>query len=250
MSDFNGRFGASAIPARADMSVDAGLRAFMLGVYNKLALGLLISGALAWAAVAVPAVRDLLFTVSYGGRVGFTLLGTLVQWSPLVMILISMFAMRSPTAAGANLLYWGIVSTMGLSLGVIFLIYSAASIFQTFLITSASFGALSLVGYTTKKDLTAFGSFLIMGLFGLILASIVNMFLHSGPMNFIISVFGVFIFAGLTAYDTQKLKMMYYQLQGNANGLGVMTSYGALNLYLDFVNLFMFLLRIFGGGRR
>jgi FtsH-binding integral membrane protein len=248
MSDFNGRFGASAMPAQADMSVDAGLRAFMLGVYNKMALGLLISGALAWAAVAVPAVRDALFVQSYG-RLGYTLLGNIVRFAPLVMLLVAMFTQRGRTAAGANLLYWGVVSTMGLSLGIIFLAYTGGSIASTFLVTAAAFGGLSLYGYTTKRDLSAIGSFLIMGLIGLIVASIVNVFLHSGMMAFIISVVGVLIFAGLTAWDTQKLKLMYYELRGDQNGLAVMTSYGALNLYLDFVNLFLFLLRLFGNRR-
>jgi FtsH-binding integral membrane protein len=248
MSDFNRGF--SSIPAgRADMAVDAGLRSFMLGVYNKVALGLLLSAALAYVTSAVQPVRDLLFVVSDNRLVGITPLGMAVQWSPLVAMLIGIFAMRNPSPKSAGIFYWLIVALIGAGLGAIGLIYTGGSIASTFLITAASFGALSLAGYTTKKDLTAFGSFLIVGLIGLFIASIVNIFLHSSMMSFIISVLGVFIFAGLIAYDTQRLKMTYYQLGGNQAALGVATSYGALNLYLDFINLFLFLLRIFGGRR-
>jgi FtsH-binding integral membrane protein len=249
MSDFNGRFGATAIPARADMSIDAGLRAFMLGVYNKLGLGLVLAGALAWVTANVPAVEVLLYRVVDGHLVGFTTLGTILQFAPIVVLLGSMFAMRNPTAAGASALYWTVVSLIGLSLGVVFLAYTGGSIATTFFITAAAFGGLSLTGYVTKRDLSGMGAFLIMGVWGLIIASIVNMFLHSSSMNLIISVLGVLIFAGLTAYDTQKLKLIYYQAGGDRNRLGVLTSYGALNLFLDFLNMFLFLLRIMGGRR-
>jgi FtsH-binding integral membrane protein len=250
MSDFNGRFGASAIPVRADMSVDAGLRAFMLGVYNKLGLGLLIADALAWSTVNVPAVEAALYRIEFGRVIGFTPLGTAVQWSPLVILLLSSFTMRNPTARGASLVYWLVVSLIGLSLGVVFLAYTGGSIASTFFATAAAFGGLSLYGYTTKRDLTAFGAFLMVGLIGLIVASIVNvLLLHSSGATFVISIIGVLIFAGLTAWDTQKLKMMYYQAGGDRNALGVMTSYGALSLFLDFLNMFLFLLRIFGNRR-
>jgi FtsH-binding integral membrane protein len=249
MSDFNGRFGTQTFPARADMSVDAGLRAFMLGVYNKLALGLLIAAGLAWATVNVPAVEALLYRVEYGRVIGFTPIGMAVQWAPLVVLLISNFTMRNPTAQGASALYWTVVSLIGLSLGVVFLAYTGSSVAMTFFVTAAAFGGLSLYGYVTKRDLTAFGAFLFIGLIGIVLASLVNMFVHSGPLGFVISVIGVLVFAGLTAYDTQKLKMMYYQVGGDRNALGVMTSYGALSLFLDFLNLFLFLLRLFGNRR-
>jgi FtsH-binding integral membrane protein len=251
MSDFNGRFGAyGGAPARADMSVDAGLRAFMLGVYTKMALGLLVSAALAWSTVNVPAVMHALYVTGYGGRVvGYTGLGMAVQWAPLVVLLVSSFTMRNPTSQVSNLIYWLVVSLIGLSLGVIFLVYTNGSIASTFLVTAAGFGGLSLYGYTTKRDLTAFGAFLIVGLIGLILAMVVNWFLHSSALSFMISIIGVLIFAGLTAYDTQKLKMVYYQIEGDRNALSAMTSWGALNLYLDFLNMFLFLLRIFGDRR-
>ena len=249
MSDFNR--GYTSIPAgRADMAVDAGLRSFMLGVYNKVALGLVVSAALAYATSAVPAIRDLLFVTSPEGRlVGLTLPGMLLQWSPLVAVLIGLFAMRNPSPRSSGLYYWTIVALIGAGLGFIGLLYTGASIASTFLITAASFGALSLAGYTTKKDLTAFGSFLIVGLFGLIIASVVSFFFHSPALVFAINVLGVFIFAGLIAYDTQRLKMNYYALRGDQASLAVQTNFGALSLYLDFINLFLFLLRIFGSRR-
>ena len=130
------------------------------------------------------------------------------------------------------------------------MIYQLGSVAQVFFITAAAFGGLSLWGYVTKKDLSGFGSFLIMGLFGIIIASVVNMFVHSSAISFVVSILGVLIFAGLTAYDTQRLKMTYYQLGGNEAAMGVATSYGALSLYLDFINLFQFLMSILGGNRR
>jgi FtsH-binding integral membrane protein len=249
MSDFNR--GSASIPAgRADMAVDAGLRAFMLGVYNKVALGLLLSAALAYVTSAVPAVRDLLYVTTPDGRLaGITGLGTVVRLAPLGAILVGMFAMRNPTAKSSGIFYWTIVALIGAGLGVWGLIYTGASVASTFLITAAAFGALSLAGYTTKKDLTGFGSFLIVGLFGLMIAMLVSMFFPMPGLVFAINVLGVFIFAGLIAYDTQRLKMAYYQLAGNGEAMGVATNYGALSLYLNFINLFQFLLNIFGSRR-
>ncbi|MEO8115141.1 MAG: Bax inhibitor-1/YccA family protein [Phenylobacterium sp.] len=249
MSDLNRGY-ARTIPAdRADMSVDAGLRSFMLGVYNKVALGLVLSAALAFLTGTYPPVRDLMFSVSPSGRIGFTLLGMIVAFSPIVILLVSGFAIKNPTSRSTGAIYWAIVSLMGASLGTVVLLYTGASIGSTFLITAAAFGGLSLVGYTTKKDLTAFGSFLIMGVVGLIIASLVNMFLHLAAMAFIINILGVLIFAGLIAYDTQRLKMTYYQLGGDQQAMSVATNYGALSLYINFINLFQFLLMLFGNRR-
>lgn len=249
MNDFNRGY-ARSIPAdRADMSVDAGLRSFMLGVYNKVALGLVLSGALAFATSSIPAVRDLFFVVQGGVLVGLTPLYMVVAFAPIVLLLVAGFALRNPTPRTAGALYWGIVSLMGLSLGSIFFRYTNASIGSTFFVTAAAFGGLSLVGYTTKKDLTGFGSFLIMGVFGLIIASIVNMFLHNSMLMLMVNVLGVFIFAGLIAYDTQRLKMTYYQLGGDTAAQGVATNFGALSLYINFINLFQFLLSILGSRR-
>ena len=249
MSDFNRGF--ASIPAgRADMAVDAGLRGFMLGVYNKVALGLLLSAALAYVTSAVPAVRDLLYVTTPEGRLaGITGLGTIVRLAPLGAILVGMFAMRNPTAKSSGIFYWTIVALIGAGLGVWGLIYTGASVASTFLITAAAFGALSLAGYTTKKDLTGFGSFLIVGLFGLMIAMLVSMFFPMPGLVFAINVLGVFIFAGLIAYDTQRLKMAYYQMTGNGEAMAVATNYGALSLYLNFINLFQFLLNIFGSRR-
>ena len=186
MSDFNRGF-TSPVSARADMAVDAGLRAFMLGVYNKLALGLILSAALAYVTADIPAVRDQIYVVDADGRLmGFTLLGTVLRFAPLVVMLVGMFGMRNVTPRSSGVFYWTIVALIGAGLGVWMLAYTGVSVASTFLITAAAFGTLSLVGYTTKKDLTGFGNFLIMGLFGIIIAMLANMFLHLPGMAFII----------------------------------------------------------------
>ena len=248
MSDFNNGY-ARPLPQTADMSVDAGLRSFMLGVYNKLALGLVVAGALAYVTGNVEPVKQLLYIQGNDGRIGLTVLGMIVQFSPLVMLFGSMFFMKNPTAKGVNTLYWAVVATIGAGLGVLFLRYTQGSLASTFFVTAAAFGGLSLAGYTTKKDLTGMGTFLIMGVIGLIIASIVNMFLQSGTFYLIISGLGVLIFSGLIAYDTQRLKMTYYALGGDQNAMGVATGFGALSLFINFVNLFQFLLAFMGGNR-
>jgi FtsH-binding integral membrane protein len=243
MNDRN-RFQAQAIPAGTtmDMSVDAGLRSFMLGVYNKMGLGLVLSGILAYATSSVPAIRDLLFTANGG----YTGAGMVLSLAPIGVLLIGMFAMRNPSKTGASLFYWTIVTLIGAGLGVLAIRYTGESLASTFFITASAFGALSLWGYTTKRDLTGFGTFLIMGMFGLLLASVVNIFLQSSMMQFVISGLGVLIFSGLIAFDTQRLKFDYYQLAGNDTALSVATSMGALSLYLNFINLFQFLLSFLG----
>ncbi len=248
MSDFRNGF-STPVNAPADTAVDTGLRSFMLGVYNKLALGLVVAGALAYATGNVPAVQQLLFAVGPDGRVGLTVLGMVVQFLPLVLLFGSMFFMKNPTAGGVNLLYWAVVASIGAGMGILFLRYTGGSLASTFFITAAAFGGLSLVGYTTKKNLSAMGSFLIMGVIGLIIASIVNLFMQSGTLYLIISGLGVLIFAGLIAYDTQRLKMTYYALGGDRAAMGVATGFGALTLFINFINLFQFLLA-FTGGRR
>jgi len=248
MSDFRNGF-TNVAPAAADMSVDAGLRSFMLGVYNKLALGLLVAGALAYVTGNVPAVQQLFFAQTADGRIGLTMLGMVVQFLPLVLLFGSMFFMKNPSARGVNMLYWAVVASIGAGMGILFLRYTGGSLASTFLVTAAAFGGLSLVGYTTKKDLTAMGSFLIMGVIGLIIASIVNIFMQSGTFYLIISGLGVLIFAGLIAFDTQRLKMTYYALGGDQQAMGVATGFGALSLFINFVNLFQFLLAFMGGNR-
>jgi hypothetical protein len=244
MSDYHPQ--ARSVPAgQADMAVDAGLRGFMLGVYNKMALGLLLSGALAWVVGTTPALYMTLLTPP---------LAYAVMFGPLAILLISGFVMRNPSPTAAGMIYWSVVTLIGISMGAIVLVYARmpdgiTTVAKAFLITSASFGALSLWGYTTKRDLTGMGTFLFMGLVGVIIASIVNMFVHSSALSFAISVIGVLVFAGLTAWDTQRLKSMYYQIAGDARAMAVATTYGALSLYLDFINMFMFILRLMGGRR-
>jgi FtsH-binding integral membrane protein len=249
MSDFNRGLATPGSVARPDMAVDTGLRAFMLGVYNKVALGLVLSAALAWVTGTVPAVRDMLWSSNEFGRRGLTILGMVVAFGPIAILLFQGFA-RSQSPRSAGITYWVIVSLIGAGLGNIFMFYSDVAVFQTFLVTAAAFGGLSLVGYTTKRDLSAMGSFLIMGLFGLIFAMLISMFLHSAALMFAINAIGVLIFAGLIAWDTQRLKLMYYNLGGDQAAMSVATSWGALSLYLDFVNLFRFLLYFMGGSRR
>ena len=248
MSDYNRDF-ARPVPAdRADMSVDVGLRSFMLGVYNKVALGLVLSAGLAFLTSSFAPISSLMFTVA-NGRVGYSMLGMVIAFAPLAVIMFGMFAMRNATPKTAGILYWTVVSLIGASLGVVVLRYTGTSIASTFLLTATAFGALSLFGYSTKKDMTAFGSFLIMGMWGLFGASLINLFLGSSMMTLIINALGVFIFAGLIAFDTQRLKMQYYELGGDQAAMGVATNFGALSLYLNFINLFQFLLAFLGDRR-
>ncbi len=232
---------ARTIPAgRADMAVDAGLRGFMLGVFNKMALGLALTAILSFAVASSPAAMALVFG---------TPLRWVVMFGPLAILLISSFAMRNPSPTGASLVYWSVVALIGVGMGALVTVYAGRpggmlDVAKAFTVTSGAFAALSLWGYTTKRDLTGFGTFLVMGLFGLILASIVNMFIASSALSFAISVIGLLIFAGLTAYDTQRLKYTYFELQGDQRSLAVATTYGALSLYLNFINLFQFILSL------
>lgn len=250
MSDFRNY----TAPARAEEATDPGLRKFMLGVYAKVGLGLVVSAALAYLTSTFAPVRDLMFVVSpaTGSLRGFTLLGMLVSYAPLAILLFSAFAMRQATPRTANLLYWVVVALIGASMGTLMLLYTGVSIVTTFLITATAFGALSLFGYMTKMNLGPMRTFLLMAAFGLLitilvgsLGSAMGWFSMSG-MFLIINALGVLIFAGLIAADTQHLKMTYYALNGDQVGMNVATSVGALNLYLDFVNLFRFLLYFLG----
>lgn len=253
MSDYDRGFPRSVPAGAADMAVDAGLRAFMLGVYNKLALGLVLAAAVAGAVAYVPAITQVLFQIRGGQLVGYTPIGLIVAFAPLVILLVSNFTMRNPTARGSSLLYWGVVALIGASLGVLGLLYTGVSLFSTFLITASAFGVLSLFGYATKKNLSGFGSFLIMGVWGLVAASVLTWFiggLYSNPAFFIIfNALGVFIFSGLIAWKTQELKMTYYELRGDQVSMAVATNFGALTLFISFVNLFRFILALTGGRR-
>ncbi len=246
MSDYHAQ--ARSVPTgRADMAVDAGLRAFMLGIYNKMALGLALTAGLAWVVGTTPALFGLLYVPNAVGALAPTILGYAVMFGPLAILLISSFTMKNPSPVGANLVYWSVVALIGVGMGALVFYYARIPdgmliVAKAFLTTSAAFGGLSLWGYTTKRDLTGFGTFLIMGLIGLIIAMVVNMFIQSSALSFAISVIGVLIFAGLVAFDTQRLKNMYYQLGGNERAMSVATTYGALSLYINFINLFQFIL--------
>ncbi|MEN0079649.1 MAG: Bax inhibitor-1/YccA family protein, partial [Pseudomonadota bacterium] len=225
------------------MSKDAGLRSFMLGVYNKMALGLLITAGIAYAMGAfVP--REIAATI-YTGPIGLA-----IAFGPLALLLISSFAMRNPSPTGANLLYWSIVGLIGVGMGAILIRFAAMPdgmliIAKAFLTTAIAFGGLSLWGYTTKRDLSGWGTFLIMGVIGLIVVSLLNMFIFQSPvMHTVISVVGLLLFAGLTAYDTQRLKESYFAIMGNARAMSVATTFGALSLYINFVNMFQFILSL------
>ena len=232
--------------------MDEGLRAYMLKVYNYMASGILITGFISLVLFKLSVV-----TSSDGSIAGLTSLGNalynsalmwVVMLAPLGIVFYMSFGIRKMSAAKAQGTFWVFAALMGASLSSIFLVYTGASITRVFFITSATFGAMSIYGYTTKKDLTKLGSFLMMGLFGIIIASIVNMFMKSTMMYYVISIIGVLIFVGLTAYDTQKIKNMYLA-SDSGEVMGKKAVMGALTLYLDFINLFIMLLRLFGQRR-
>ncbi|MBS0297328.1 MAG: Bax inhibitor-1/YccA family protein [Proteobacteria bacterium] len=252
MSDYNNPRPWGGIPAPADMALDQGLRSFMLGVYNKLALGLGLAAAIAWVVGNVPEVSHLLFRYLGAQPVGYTPLGWVVAFAPLIIILFSNFFMRGMTAVGSAVFYWVLVSLIGASLGVLFLVYTGAQILSAFAITAAAFGGLSLVGYTIKRSLSGMGSFLIMGVWGLVITSLVTMFvpgLYSNPVFFFAyNIIGVLLFSGLIAYKTQDLKLTYYTVRGDGATMAVATNMGALSLFISFVNLFQFIVALLGGG--
>jgi FtsH-binding integral membrane protein len=234
-----------AVPAgsRADTSIDEGLRAYMLKVYNLMALGLAITGAVAYGAFAM-AVQDGQLT-AFGQLIYASAFRWVVILAPLGMVFFLSARVHTMSVSAAQTAFWVFAALMGLSMSTIFLVYTGQSIVQTFFITAATFGALSLWGYTTKRDLTGMGTFLFMGVIGLIIAMVVNIFLASPALQFAISAIGVLIFSGLTAYDTQKIKEMYYE-GDEVLVAGRKAIMGALTLYLDFINLFTFLLSFLG----
>lgn len=238
----NDRFGGSSLH-RADasglVSVDMGLRKYMLSVYNYMALGLGLTGVVAMLTASSPAMLHAIF-------------GTPLQWvvmlAPLGFVIFLSARIHKMSASTAHITYWTFAALMGLSLSSIFILYVDTSIARVFFITAGTFAGMSLYGYTTKRDLTALGSFLFMGLIGLIIASVVNMFLHSSGLDFAISAIGVLVFTGLTAYDTQNIKSMYFA-GDDTEAMTKKAILGALSLYLDFINLFIMLLRLFGERR-
>ena len=229
--------------SQADASIDQGLRSYMLRVYNLMAMGLAITGVVAWGAFQM-AVADGQLT-PFGQLIYASAFRWIVILAPLGLVMFLSFRIHKMSVAAAQATFWVYSGLVGLSLSTIFLVYTGQSITQTFFVTAASFGALSLYGYTTKRDLTGMGSFLFMGLIGLMLAMVVNIFLASSALQFAISGIGVLIFAGLTAYDTQQIKEMYYD-GDDTMVAGRKAIMGALRLYLDFINLFTFLLQFMG----
>ncbi|MEE2698315.1 MAG: Bax inhibitor-1/YccA family protein [Pseudomonadota bacterium] len=229
-------------------TIDAGLREYMLRIYNYMASGLALTGIIAYVTANIPAITGLMYTAGPSGYLEPTGLAWIAMLAPLGFILALSFGINRMKASTAQAVFWGFAAVMGLSLSNIFLTYTGASIARVFFIAAGTFAAMSLYGYSTKKDLSGLGSFLFMGLIGIIIASVVNMFLQSSAMHFVISVLGVLIFVGLTAYDTQKIKNMYSEVDGSetASKKAIM---GALTLYLDFINLFLMLLRLFGERR-
>lgn len=232
-SQFAWRAGAARDGAGA---FDEGLRQHMLRIYNTMGLGLLATGLVAWLVAATPALHGPIF-------------GTPLKWvvmlAPLAFVLFFSFRVHALSAATAQALYWAFCALMGLSLAAVFLVFTGASVARTFFIAAGMFAATSLYGYTTRQDLSRFGSFLMMGLIGVVLASLVNAFLGSSALQFAVSVVGIVVFVGLTAWDTQSIKHQYAEHAGHEEGqkLAVL---GALSLYLNFVNLFQLLLNFTG----
>jgi FtsH-binding integral membrane protein len=242
---FDPRATASPQPAtigvgRDSVAFDAGLRSHMLKVYNYMASGILLTGI-----VALLFSRGGLESPAAQVFINGGILAWVIMLSPLALVMIMSFGINRISTPAAQAMFWVYAVLMGLSLSTICLVYTTGSIAETFFATAAAFAGLSLWGYTTKKDLSAFGTFLIMGLVGLIVASLINVFLKSDGMQLVISALGVLIFAGLTAYDTQKIKSMYFAVAGT-DFAGKAVVMGALTLYLDFINLFLFLLRFMG----
>ena len=254
MMDFNknGILNRAKAAQQSTVVMDEGLRTYMLKVYNYMATGILLTGI-----VALLTFKMSVVTNDAGSIVGLTSMGNaiymsglkwLVMLAPLGIVFYMSFGINKMSAAKAQTTFWIFAGLMGLSFSSILLVYTGMSVTRVFFICSATFGAMSIYGYTTKRDLTKLGSFLMMGLIGIIIASLVNIFLKSSMMYFVISILGVLIFVGLTAYDTQKIKNMY-AASDTGEIMGKKAVMGALTLYLDFINLFIMLLRLFGQRR-
>ena len=232
--------------------MDEGLRAYMLKVYNYMATGVLLTGIVALISFNISVVTDasgaIVSFTEFGNTLFFSGFKWLVMLAPLGIVFYMSFGINKMSSSKAQTVFWIFAALMGLSLSWILLVYTGKSVARVFFITSATFGAMRLYGYTTKRDLTKLGSFLMMGLIGIIIASLINIFMKSSMMYFVISILGVLIFVGLTAYDTQKIKNMYVE-SDSGELIGKKAVMGALTLYLDFINLFIMLLRLFGQRR-
>ena len=231
--------------------MEEGLRAYMLKVYNYMATGVLLTGVVALLTFKMSVVTEggsIVALTEIGNEIYLSGLKWIIMLAPLGIVFYMSFGINKMSSSKAQTVFWIFAGLMGLSLSSILLVYTGLSVTRVFFITSATFGAMSIYGYTTKRDLTKFGSFLMMGLIGIIIASLVNIFLKSSMMYFVISILGVLIFVGLTAYDTQKIKNMYVA-SDSGEVIGKKAIMGALTLYLDFINLFIMLLRLFGQRR-
>lgn len=236
MIEYNSKSSFASSASRT-ATFDSALRDYMVKVYQHMSIALVISGLVAFLVSSSPQLMQAIFG---------TPLAYVVMFAPLAFVIFFGFKLNSMSSEKARGYLYFYAGLMGLSLATIFVVYTGASITRVFLITASTFGAMSLYGYSTKKDLTSFGSFLIMGLIGIMIASLVNIFLKSSGLDFAISLIGVFIFIGLTAYDTQRIKQTYYHFAGNDEMVNKMAVIGALSLYMDFINLFIMLLRFFG----
>ena len=243
--------GGVAVPRADQAALDVGLRKYMLGVYNYMASGLLLTGVIALVVATTPSLSALFWQAvptPRGVAIAPTILGWAAMLSPLAFILVLSFGINRLSASTAQLLYWLFAAAMGLSLSNIFLIYTGASVARVFFITAGMFAAMSIWGYTTQRDLTKMGSFLMMGLFGIIIASLVNIFIASSALQFAISIIGVVVFVGLTAWDTQRIKNDYvsYAYAEGTEVAAKRSVFDALALYLNFINLFMLMLQFMG----
>ena len=257
MAEFLNRQAYQTTATRAGTEVyDQGLRSYMLGIYNYMAAGIALSALVAYLvfsmavtndpALAVAKLRNGLMLTQFGSQVFGSWLYLVLAFAPLGMLLIASFMSNRMSVGATQLFYWAFTALMGASLSAIFIRYKLGSITQIFMVTAATFAALSLYGYTTKRDLSGWGTFLVMGLIGVMIASIVNIFLQSPALQFAFSVIGVLVFAGLTAYDTQRLKDEYSIISGDQAAMQAGSVWGALSLYLNFVNMFQLLLSLFG----
>jgi FtsH-binding integral membrane protein len=261
MAEYENRY-ATAKTRTHEGVVDQGLRSYMMSVYNYMALGVALTGVVAYALFTMAVTGDAnqaaqgaggalalnsgMFLTPLGAALYASPLKWVVMLAPLAFILVISFGLNRLSASATQGVFWLFAAVMGVSLSSIFIVFKMGSIASVFFITAAAFASLSVYGYTTKKDLSGWGTFLFMGLIGVILASLVNIFLQSGALRFAVNVIGVLVFAGLTAYDTQRIKDSYYEVAGHAELMAKSAVMGALSLYLNFINMFMMLLQLFG----
>ena len=263
MAQYDNRYAQVGTTTQTGAAVDEGLRSYMLTVYNYMCAGLVLTGVVAYflftqavtndanlaaktTTGAAMAIKRGMFLTPLGAMLYASPLKWVIMLAPLAFVFFLSFRVYNMSVGAAQISFWLFAAVMGASMSTIFLVFTAASIAQVFFITAAAFAVLSLYGYTTKKDLSGWGTFLIMGVFGLIIAGLVNIFLQSPALQFAISCIGVLVFAGLTAYDTQQIKDSYYHYIGDATMAAKGAIMGALNLYLDFINMFQSLLGLLG----